>query len=230
MRPPRAVLQFSAVALWMWTSRSHGLCFSAADISYAQLLTGLALAAFGQQLNVGIFNAIGADGVYYGFKLGVKVSPPGMRCAAHLMPPASTCAAAGTLAEKCPSSRGCPDAWLCALTDWQVGKPAKQVMHMAGEGTGSGKCVSAVHDCAIAACIRTCHAKAACCVMPAQQCRGAHARATPKRVERSTHAHVHVCKCARCAWLGAVCGACRCPGWMGTPSTSCRTRSMLAAS
>lgn len=85
------VLQFSAVGLWLWTSRKHGLCFSGADISYAQLLTGLALLAFGQQLNVGIFNAIGTDGVYYGFKLGVKVGASRMHAAVRTSPCLSSC-------------------------------------------------------------------------------------------------------------------------------------------
>lgn len=38
-----------------------------------QFLAFLLLVGYGQSLNVGIFQAIGHDGVYYGFKLGKKI-------------------------------------------------------------------------------------------------------------------------------------------------------------
>lgn len=68
-----AALQFQAMALWIWTLRSEGLCLDKSAISLWQWLAFLVLVAAGQSLNVGIYKAIGVDGVYYGFKLGKKI-------------------------------------------------------------------------------------------------------------------------------------------------------------
>ncbi len=59
--------------LWLWASRSQGLCPATYNLPLWQWLAGILLIAFGQALNVGIYRAIGTDGVYYGFKLGKKV-------------------------------------------------------------------------------------------------------------------------------------------------------------
>nr|BBC28425.1 phospholipid-N-methyltransferase [Chlamydomonas asymmetrica] len=67
------VIQFGAVVLWLWSARASGLCFDLKQISLPQFLGAVLLGAFGQQLNIGIFKAIGTAGVYYGFKLGAKV-------------------------------------------------------------------------------------------------------------------------------------------------------------
>uniref|UniRef100_A0A383V562 phosphatidyl-N-methylethanolamine N-methyltransferase n=1 Tax=Tetradesmus obliquus TaxID=3088 RepID=A0A383V562_TETOB len=69
-----SVLQFSVILLWFASLRRSGLCLDLAAISLPQWLAFLLLACYGQSLNVGIFQAIGHDGVYYGFKLG-KVIP-----------------------------------------------------------------------------------------------------------------------------------------------------------
>lgn len=68
------LLQFSVILLWFASLRRSGLCLDLAAISLPQWLAFLLLACYGQSLNVGIFQAIGHDGVYYGFKLG-KVIP-----------------------------------------------------------------------------------------------------------------------------------------------------------
>lgn len=67
------MLQFSAVLLWFSSIRSTGLCLDKSAISLVQFLACLLLVAYGQSLNIGIFQAIGHDGVYYGFKLGKKI-------------------------------------------------------------------------------------------------------------------------------------------------------------
>eukprot|EP00882_Tetradesmus_deserticola_P011688 GHRQ01012366.1.p1 GENE.GHRQ01012366.1~~GHRQ01012366.1.p1 ORF type:complete len:196 (+),score=42.00 GHRQ01012366.1:208-795(+) len=64
------VLQFAAVLLWFASLRPSGLCLDLSAISLPQWLAFLLLLCYGQSLNVGIFQAIGHDGVYYGFKLG----------------------------------------------------------------------------------------------------------------------------------------------------------------
>lgn len=64
------MVQLAAVLLW-WSCSSGGPALpDPARIGLLQWLTALALVAYGQSLNVGIFSAIGHDGVYYGFKLG----------------------------------------------------------------------------------------------------------------------------------------------------------------
>ncbi|KAF6264303.1 hypothetical protein COO60DRAFT_175043 [Scenedesmus sp. NREL 46B-D3] len=68
------VLQFTAVLLWFASLRPSGLCLDFSAISLLQWLAFLLLLCYGQSLNIGIFQAIGHDGVYYGFKLG-KVIP-----------------------------------------------------------------------------------------------------------------------------------------------------------
>jgi methylene-fatty-acyl-phospholipid synthase len=50
--------------------RPTGLCLNTAAITLLQWLAFLLLVGYGQALNVGIFQAIGHEGVYYGFKLG----------------------------------------------------------------------------------------------------------------------------------------------------------------
>lgn len=67
------MVQFAAVLLWFSSLRSSGLCIDFAEVSLWQWLAFLGLACYGQSLNVGIFQAIGHDGVYYGFKLGRKI-------------------------------------------------------------------------------------------------------------------------------------------------------------
>jgi methylene-fatty-acyl-phospholipid synthase len=64
------VLQFSAVAAYIACLRPTGLCFDIMSITLLQWLAFLLLVGYGQALNVGIFKAIGHEGVYYGFKLG----------------------------------------------------------------------------------------------------------------------------------------------------------------
>jgi hypothetical protein len=66
-------VQFAAVTLWVAASRPRGLCLDLGLVGLPQWLAGLALFAYGQSLNAGIFSAIGRVGVYYGFKLGHKV-------------------------------------------------------------------------------------------------------------------------------------------------------------
>lgn len=68
-----AVIQFAAVLLWFSSIREEGLCLDVSSISLLQFLVFLVLVCYGQSLNVGIFKAIGHDGVYYGFKLGRKI-------------------------------------------------------------------------------------------------------------------------------------------------------------
>lgn len=68
-----AALQFGAVIAYIWTVRARGLCFDIAQIELWQWLSFLVLCCVGQSLNVGIYTAIGKDGVYYGFKLGKKI-------------------------------------------------------------------------------------------------------------------------------------------------------------
>lgn len=68
-----AVLQFAAVLLWFASLRSNGVCLDPGAISLRQWLAFLLLLGYGQSLNVGIFQAIGHAGVYYGFKLGHKI-------------------------------------------------------------------------------------------------------------------------------------------------------------
>lgn len=67
------ILQFGTVLLWFSSIRSTGVCLDASAISLLQFLACLVLVGYGQSLNVGIFQAIGHDGVYYGFKLGKKI-------------------------------------------------------------------------------------------------------------------------------------------------------------
>jgi hypothetical protein len=45
----------------------------APSISLAAWLAALVFGAYGQALNVGIFRAIGRDGVYYGTRLGKRI-------------------------------------------------------------------------------------------------------------------------------------------------------------
>lgn len=59
--------------LWFSSIRDQGLCLDLSNIALWQWLGFLVLVCYGQSLNVGIFRAIGHDGVYYGFKLGRKI-------------------------------------------------------------------------------------------------------------------------------------------------------------
>jgi methylene-fatty-acyl-phospholipid synthase len=68
-----AVIQFAAVLLWFSSIQPRGLCIHLNQVSLLQWLAFLILVCYGQSLNVGIFQAIGHDGVYYGFKLGRKI-------------------------------------------------------------------------------------------------------------------------------------------------------------
>lgn len=68
-----AGIQFAAVLLWWACNRAEGPCLDLSSISLLNWLAALAMVAYGQSLNLGIFSAIGHDGVYYGFKLGRKV-------------------------------------------------------------------------------------------------------------------------------------------------------------
>lgn len=65
--------QFTAIWLWFRSLRPDGVCLSLDHITLLQWLAFLAMVCYGQSLNVGIFQAIGHDGVYYGFKLGRKI-------------------------------------------------------------------------------------------------------------------------------------------------------------
>eukprot|EP00878_Enallax_costatus_P008331 GHUV01008709.1.p2 GENE.GHUV01008709.1~~GHUV01008709.1.p2 ORF type:complete len:196 (+),score=8.20 GHUV01008709.1:519-1106(+) len=67
------VLQFTTVLLWFSSLHSSGLCLDKSQITLVQFLAFLLLVGYGQSLNVGIFQAIGHDGVYYGFKLGKQI-------------------------------------------------------------------------------------------------------------------------------------------------------------
>jgi len=67
------VIQATAVLLWFSSIREQGLCLDLGSIALWQWLAFLVLVCYGQSLNVGIFRAIGHDGVYYGFKLGRKI-------------------------------------------------------------------------------------------------------------------------------------------------------------
>lgn len=67
------MLQFAVILLWFASLRPSGLCLDLSAISLPQWLAFLLLACYGQSLNVGIFQAIGHDGVYYGFKLGKTI-------------------------------------------------------------------------------------------------------------------------------------------------------------
>mmetsp|Transcript_37328 Transcript_37328/g.94140 ORF Transcript_37328/g.94140 Transcript_37328/m.94140 type:complete len:193 (-) Transcript_37328:500-1078(-) len=67
------LVQFQAVALWVWCVRPTGLCLDLSSVTLTHWLLFLALVAVGQALNVGIYKAIGTNGVYYGFKLGKTV-------------------------------------------------------------------------------------------------------------------------------------------------------------
>jgi methylene-fatty-acyl-phospholipid synthase len=67
------VIQFGAVLAWFSSIRSQGLCIDLSAVYLLQWLLFLVLVCYGQSLNVGIFSAIGHDGVYYGFKLGRKI-------------------------------------------------------------------------------------------------------------------------------------------------------------
>jgi methylene-fatty-acyl-phospholipid synthase len=57
----------------VWASRTHGMCLSPAAVQLTPFLLGLLLLAFGQSLNVGVYQALGEKGTYYGFKLGATV-------------------------------------------------------------------------------------------------------------------------------------------------------------
>jgi hypothetical protein len=59
---PPAVLQFEAVALWVWASRPGGLCLDLGAIQLWQWLAFLLLFSFGQALNTGVYKAIGTTG------------------------------------------------------------------------------------------------------------------------------------------------------------------------
>lgn len=85
-RPPPApsptkktAIQFTAVLLWFACNRSDGgggLCVLgsfAPSIPLAAWLAALLFGGYGQALNVGIFRAIGRDGVYYGARLGRRI-------------------------------------------------------------------------------------------------------------------------------------------------------------
>ncbi|EFN59374.1 hypothetical protein CHLNCDRAFT_137846 [Chlorella variabilis] len=61
-------VQFLSVAYWWLLRKPAGVDVTAVPPLAWPL--GIALFAFGQWLNVGIFQAIGHPGVYYGFKLG----------------------------------------------------------------------------------------------------------------------------------------------------------------
>jgi methylene-fatty-acyl-phospholipid synthase len=61
------------VLAWFRGLRPEGLCWSLGGVGLLQWLAFLVLTSYGQSLNVGIFQAIGHEGVYYGFKLGHKI-------------------------------------------------------------------------------------------------------------------------------------------------------------
>lgn len=71
--PCAAVVQAAAVLMWWSCGRPQGLCLDLSRVGLLQWLAALASIAWGQSLNVGIFSAIGHDGVYYGTKLGRAV-------------------------------------------------------------------------------------------------------------------------------------------------------------
>jgi hypothetical protein len=60
--PASAVLQFEAVAMWVWASRPGGLCLDLSAIQLWQWLAFLLLFSFGQALNTGVYRAIGTTG------------------------------------------------------------------------------------------------------------------------------------------------------------------------
>jgi hypothetical protein len=72
-------IQFTAVALWFSCSRADGgggLCVLggfAPSLPLVSWLAALLLGGYGQALNVGIFRAIGREGVYYGARLGKRI-------------------------------------------------------------------------------------------------------------------------------------------------------------
>jgi methylene-fatty-acyl-phospholipid synthase len=76
---PKTAIQFTAVLLWFACNRADGgggLCVLgsfAPPLSLAAWLAALVLGGYGQALNVGIFRAIGRDGVYYGTRLGKRI-------------------------------------------------------------------------------------------------------------------------------------------------------------
>ncbi|KAI7841557.1 hypothetical protein COHA_004728 [Chlorella ohadii] len=62
------IIQALAVAYWWLLRKPTGLDLAAVPLAAWPI--GLGLGLFGQWLNIGIFQAIGHAGVYYGFKLG----------------------------------------------------------------------------------------------------------------------------------------------------------------
>ena len=64
------LLQFGTAAWWYLTVAPRVIF---ADITHVRWAIAVAWISLGQALNVGIYNAIGKDGVYYGFKLGRNV-------------------------------------------------------------------------------------------------------------------------------------------------------------
>lgn len=67
------VVQFSAFISWYCHARQPQPVIDMQQLHAGNALVCLAFMAAGQALNVGIYNAIGHVGVYYGFKLGQQV-------------------------------------------------------------------------------------------------------------------------------------------------------------
>ncbi|KAG1654145.1 hypothetical protein FOA52_006692 [Chlamydomonas sp. UWO 241] len=63
-------IQVLVTLLWVWTSRTDGLCFDTAKLSLVNCVSGLVLLATGLSLSFGVLRAIGAEGVYYGSRIG----------------------------------------------------------------------------------------------------------------------------------------------------------------
>jgi methylene-fatty-acyl-phospholipid synthase len=63
-------VQFAAFFTWYLNTAP---LVDFADLGVLRILIALVLFAAGQALNVGIFNAVGTEGVYYGIKLGKKI-------------------------------------------------------------------------------------------------------------------------------------------------------------
>ena len=64
------IWQFSSFSMWYF---QHGPLPSVAAVGWLRILSGLALFTVGQSLNIGVYNALGKDGVYYGTRLGKSV-------------------------------------------------------------------------------------------------------------------------------------------------------------
>lgn len=65
------IVQFASAAYWWIQTQDEAFCWK--ETSAIQALSFALLAAAGQALNVGIYRAIGKEGVYYGCRLGAHV-------------------------------------------------------------------------------------------------------------------------------------------------------------